>query len=302
MPRRRADFGTIRQLPSGRWQVRYRDAAGLRRTAPQTFASRRSGAQFLASVQADLDRGSWFDPEAGRLTLAAYASSWLVARRVRGRSLAPRTIELYRWQLDRHILPALGRTQLRHLSAAAVRSWQTTLTSSDGPGASTAAKCYRLLRAICASAVADEQIARNPCSIAGAGQETAAERPAVSVAEVYALAEQVGPEWRTLILLAAFAGLRFGELAALRRERLDPVSGTVTVAEAVSDLAGGVRHIGPPKSHAGRRTVAIPPHMLGELQTHLNRYSEPKPTGLVFVGAKGAPLSPDPPLILLVSL
>jgi integrase len=63
------------------------------------------------------------------------------------------------------------------------------------------------------------------------------------------------------------------------------------VAESVSVLAGGVRHVGPPKSDAGRRTVAIPPHIIPALQHHLERFSEGSPDGLVFVGPKGGALS-----------
>jgi len=290
MPRRRADFGAIRQLPSGRWQVRYRDEAGRRRTASTTYPTRSAAARFLAAVRADLDRGEWFDPDAGTVTLAVYADRWLTMRLVRGRPLAPRTAELYRWQLDKYILPRLGATQLRRLTPTLVRAWHAKLSASDGPGAPTVAKCYRLLRAICASSVADEHVVRNPCVIPGAGQEASKQRPSVTVLEVYALADEVGTAWRTLVLLAAFAGLRFGELAALRKTRVDLLHGTVLVAEAVSDLAGGVRHVGAPKSEAGRRMVAIPPHMLDELRHHLARYSEPAPDGLVFVGPKGGPL------------
>ena len=209
---------------------------------------------------------------------------------MKGRPLAPRTRELYRWQLDRHILPALGAVELRRLDAAEVRLWHATLTDSAGPGAITAAKCYRLLRAICNSAVADGELVRNPCAIPGAGDEDSAERPSVSVPQVYALADAVGPRWRALVLLAAFCGLRFGELAALTLVRLDLLHGTVAVAESVSELAGGVRHVGPPKSEAGRRTVAIPAVILDELQQHVAQFAEGGPAGLMFVGPKGRPL------------
>ncbi|HKX16367.1 MAG TPA: hypothetical protein VJN19_14320 [Propionibacteriaceae bacterium] len=55
--------------------------------------------------------------------------------------------------------------------------------------------------------------------------------------------------------------------------------------------AGGVRHVGPPKSDAGRRDVAIPPHILPNVIDHLERFSEPGPDGLVFVGPRGGVLS-----------
>jgi hypothetical protein len=96
--------------------------------------------------------------------------------------------------------------QLRRLDATLVRSWHGTLIASAGPGAITAAKSYRLLRAICNTAVADGELARNPCAIPGAGDEASAGRPAVSLPQVYELADAVGPRWRALVLLAAFCG------------------------------------------------------------------------------------------------
>ena len=290
MSRQRSDFGNIRKLPSGRWQARYRDRSGVARTAPTTFPTRGDASRYLAGVRADLDRGNWFDPNAGRTKVKAYADSWLKTRRVRGGPLAPRTRELYRWQLDRHILPALGDVELRHLDPATVRTWYGNMTSKTGPGAITAAKCYRLLRTICETAVFEEELPRNPCTIPGAGQERSPARPALSVPEVYALADSVGDRWRALVLLAAFTGLRFGELAGLRRRHVNLLHGVVEVRESVSYLAGGVRHVGPPKSEAGRRTVAVPPHIVGELRDHVDRYAEAGPDGLIFVGPKGGPL------------
>jgi integrase len=284
---RRRRFGRIRKLSSGRWQARYPDARGALVAAPQTFATKTAADHYLAGVETDMSRGTWFDPRAGQQPLRRYAEGWLPARRVKGRPLAPSTQELYRWQLDRHILPALGDVELRRLDAALVRTWFARLAGPDGPGAVTAAKCYRLLRAICNTAVADGELARNPCAIPGAGDESSSERPAVSLPQVYALADEVGQRWRALILIAAFCGLRFGELAALTRERLDLLHGTVTVAVSASELPGGVRHVGPPKSEAGLRTVAIPEVILGDLQEHVARFSEPGRTGLVFVGPKG---------------
>ena len=288
--RRRSDFGNIRKLPSGRYQVRYLDKSSRFRAAPDTFATRGDASRFLAGVRADLDRGDWFDPDAGRTTLSEYSRVWLEVRRVRGRPLAPRTHGLYRWQLDRHVLPELGAIQMRRLDAPAVRAWFANITSSHGPGAVTAAKCYRLLHAICETAVADGQVTRTPCAIPGAGLEHSPERPAVSVPEVYALADAVGPRWRALVLLAAFCGLRFGELAALRRDRVDLLHGVIDVRESLSDLPGGVRHIGPPKSEAGRRTVAIPPHILDDVREHLMTFTGPDVDSFIFVGPLGAPL------------
>jgi len=235
----RRDFGSIRRRNSGRWQARYRDPSG--RLHARTFGTRSEAARYLAGVRADLNRGEWFDPTAGRPTLGEYSAQWLTARRVRGRPLAPRTTALYRWLLDKHVPPTLRNLQLRQLSPSVIRDWHAHLTSSAGPGAIAAAKCYRLLRTICNSAVSEHEIARNPCTIPGAGQESSPERPTATLPQVLALADEVGEIWRALVILAAFCSLRIGELAALTRSDIDPIHGTVTVRASASDLAGGIR-------------------------------------------------------------
>jgi integrase len=284
----RRDFGNIRRRDNGRWQVRYRDPAG--RMQSRMFATRGDAARFLAGIRADLDRGDWVDPRAGREQLCDYADHWLKTRRVRGRPLAPRTKVLYRWQLDKHILPTLGDLQLKHLTPGAVRDWHARMIAPAGPGAITAAKCYRLLHAICNTAAAADEIARNPCTIPGAGQESSPERPIASVPVVLALAEAVGQRWKALVLLAAFCSLRISELAALRRTAIDVEAGTVTVRAAVADLPGGIRHVGEPKSVAGRRTVTIPAAILPALREHLDQFAQPGNDGPVFVGPRGGVL------------
>jgi hypothetical protein len=71
----RRRFGTVRTLPSGRYQVRYFDASGARHTAPVTFARKGDADAWLASVQTDLRRGDWIDPALGRITFGEWAAS-----------------------------------------------------------------------------------------------------------------------------------------------------------------------------------------------------------------------------------
>jgi hypothetical protein len=121
MPRRkgRRSFGSLRQLPSGRWQARYRDAAGKSHTAPQTFATRPEAARFLAQVETDLARGEWTDPGAGRVSFAEWAGRWQATTT----NLRPNTRALHGYLLRRFLLPAFADTPLAHLDLMAVRSW-----------------------------------------------------------------------------------------------------------------------------------------------------------------------------------
>jgi hypothetical protein len=121
MPRRkgRRSFGSLRQLPSGRWQARYRDAAGKSHTAPQTFATRPEAARFLAQVETDLARGEWTDPGAGRVSFAEWAGRWQATTT----NLRPNTRALHAYLLRRFLLPAFADTALADLDLMVVRSW-----------------------------------------------------------------------------------------------------------------------------------------------------------------------------------
>ncbi|MGO9912834.1 MAG: tyrosine-type recombinase/integrase [Acidimicrobiales bacterium] len=154
----------------------------------------------------------------------------------------------------------------------------------------TVAKCYRLLHAILATAVEDELIGKNPCVLRGASTDRPAERPVATVERVYELADEIGPSLRAMVLMATFTGLRFGELRALRRRRLDLLHKTVEVVEQYQELSSGELVLGPPKTDAGRRTVAIPHVLLPDLEAHLAEHSAPGPDGLVFCGSAGQPL------------
>jgi integrase len=282
---RRSNWGSVRQLASGRFQARYR-VAGVEHLAPRTFRTKRDAYAFLATARADLERGTWIDPDAGKVPLAEYARRWLDERP----QLRPRTRELYEAQLRRHILPTFGSMALRDLRRPAIRTWYASLLEGPRPGASTTAKCYRLLRSILATAVEDELIPKNPVAIKGAGVEHPEERPIATIKQVYALADAIEPRYRALVLTATFTGLRLGELRALKRRRLDLLHATLHVAEQMQELKDGTLITGPPKTAAGVRRVAIPRALVPELEAHLARWAAPGPHGLVFCGTRDQPM------------
>lgn len=104
--------------------------------------------------------------------------------------------------------------------------------------------------------------------------------------QVAELADAIDPRYRALVLLGAYGGLRFGELAGLRRSRVDLVRRTVRVDEIVVEIAG-VHHWGQPKTAKGRRTVPIPRFVADELQAHVGNMGSDE---LVFTAPEGGPL------------
>ena len=251
-----------------------------RHVAPKTFTTKGDAYAWLSTLEADILKGAWIAPSAGMETFGDYATSWLD----RHQHLRPRTRELYSYLLNRHVLPTFRDVTLADITIGRIRSWHGQLTQ-DRPA--VAPKAYRLVKTILGSAVEERRLITNPCQINGAAAEHAEERPVATIAEVDALADAVAPQYRAMILLAAWCSLRFGELAALTRQRVNPIQGVIDVQETLVETADGQHRLGPPKTKAGRRTVSIPPHILPEVEAHLANYVEHGPAALVFPAAKG---------------
>src|SRR5487761_1106418 len=179
---------------------------------------------------------------------------------------------------------ACGRSAI---TSTDVTSWHRALIGKL-PG--TAPKAYRLLAQLMKSAVTDGCIVRSPVAVKGASKEPIHEQAVPTVAEVEALAEAVPECHKPMVLLAAWCALRFGELAAPRRDRIDLLHSELRVAETVTELATGERFAGPPKTAAGRRTVAIPPHLLPIIEAHLATIGA-RPDALLFPAPQGGYLS-----------
>lgn len=90
------------------------------------------------------------------------------------------------------------------------------------------------------------------------------ERRFLNVNEIQALAESIDPRYRLLVLLGAYAGLRLGELAALKVSSFGIGYRTVTVTETLTDVRGMLA-IGPPKTRASIRTVTLPGFLADEI-------------------------------------
>ncbi|MEZ5116955.1 MAG: site-specific integrase [Candidatus Nanopelagicales bacterium] len=287
--RRAPGAGRLRQLPSGRWQARFTGPDGVMRPARETYDTKMDAQAWLENQARDVDRGVWAPPEptADRgQTLRDYSASWLAAR-----ELKPSTRALYRDLLDERILPDLGDVALDRLTSATVRTWHARLPA-DAPTAR--AHAYSLLRSIMSTAVEDDLVAANPCKVRGAGtaRRKIDPRPA-TLPELEVIVANVPDRYRAMVLLAAWCGLRFGELTELRRGDVDTKAGVLRIRRGVS-RAGGEYVVGTPKTRAGVRDVAIPPHLLPAVGHHLDAHTGPEPDALLFGAARrGGHMAPS---------
>lgn len=93
-----------------------------------------------------------------------------------------------------------------------------------------------------------------------------------------------------MVVLAAWCGLRLGELLALTRRRVDLLHGMVEVIGSTYERFDGTVVVGPPKSTAGRRRVSIPPHVLPEIDRHLREHVGRRPESPLFTGPEDGAL------------
>ena len=111
------------------------------------------------------------------------------------------------------------------------RGWHAGLTC----GRTAKAHAYQLLRTICGTAVVDDLIPSNPCQIRGAGSTKRARKVTVATAaEVATLTAAMPPRLRLMVLLAAYAGPRFGEMASYAAAISTPRTACCAFAEASS--------------------------------------------------------------------
>jgi integrase len=277
--KQREPFGRIRKLPSGRYQAGYVGPDLALHNGLSTFETLMDARAWLAAERRHMEGGTWVAPRARNratkpATLGAFADAWL-----KDRQLKPRTRALYRSLLDQKILPQLGDLPLKDITSLTVRNWYASLPAEHP---SRRVHAYSLLRTILGSAVTEDLIPSNPCHIRGAGNSKRVHqiKPA-SLAELEGIIAVLPDRYRLMVLLASWCALRFGELTELRRNDIDLKAGKIMVRRGVVWISGKTI-IDTPKSTAGVRDVAIPPHLLPAVKQHLSDHAEWGRDGLLF--------------------
>src|ERR1019366_7490420 len=181
---------------------------------------------FLSEKQTEIRKQEWTDPSDGETTFREFAEGGLEARL----DLRPNTRSLYRILLDKWLLPHVGDTPIGTMTRETWKRWYLKVSASK-PGSLQPGKAYKLAHGILSSAVDDRRITYNPCVVKGAAAEKSPERPIASITQADALADAIDTEYRALMLLAFYGGLRFGEAAGLRRRNVDLLHRTVRVEE-----------------------------------------------------------------------
>jgi integrase len=153
----------------------------------------------------------------------------------------------------------------------------------------TVHKCHQCLSKILAAAVDARMLHHNPADRVPLPRITQHEMRHLDPDELAALTDAIHPRYRALVLVSGYCGLRIGEIAGLRRRRVDLLRRRIEVAEIAVEVRGHVQ-FGQPKTAAGHRTVPFPRFLTHELAEHLGRWPQPGSEGLVFTGPEGGVL------------
>jgi integrase len=241
----------VRKLGPGRWEGSYRDPQ--RRERIKIFRTRAEADRWLATTA----------------------------------HLRAKTRVGYESDLRVHVLPVFAHRPVGSIQQVGVRRFVSDMIA-NGAAPGTVRNARKLLRLVLGTAEGSGAIRTNPCNGVRVPASPKAEMVYLSPEQVETLAVAIGPRFATLVRLAAYTGLRAGEICALRVGRLDLLRGRILVAESVTEVEGHGLVFGEPKTNE-RRSVTLPVFLRDELGAHLAG-RDTGPDDFVFPSSSGGVL------------
>ena len=259
------------------WRGRYRAPDGRERS--RTFRTKAEVQRWLTSVETSKANGEWIDPKLARISCGEYIDGWLATKS----AVSPATRLNIASRVSQHIRPYFGDMRVGAVRPVHARQFVAHLTALGLAPASVKSIALTASQ-IFSQAVDDALIARSPFSnVALPRDRHHQEMRFLNAPQVNALAAVIDERYRAAVYLAAYGGLRAGELWGLRVDRLNLAIGTVDITVAMSE-AGGL-HVGPTKT-GRRRTIQVPRFLATMLTDHVVRY--PSADGWLFTAGEGA--------------
>jgi integrase len=231
----------------------------------KAFATLGEAKAWRAKTTVKRDTGRAIAPS--KITLRKAAEQWLeeaeAGRRLTrsGTPYKPSCLRGYRLDLERTVLPELGAHPLSAIRRGDLQRLVDRLVG-EGRSRSKISNICTAVQVVYRDALQrDDDLELNPALGLRLPAGGKSRQRAASVSEVGQLIAALPLEDRALWATAAFAGLRRGELRALRFDDVDLANGIIHVRHSWDDLEGEIA----PKSKAGVRTIPVVP----QLRDHL---------------------------------
>lgn len=258
-----------------RYRVRYR-TPGHRQTDKRGFATKREAELFLASVEVAKARGEYVNAADARVTLGDLGEAWLAHQtHLKPSSLRPLQIA---WRV--HVRPRWGTVRLSEVRHSDVQAWISALSADRG--ATTVLRAYGVLAGVLDVAVRDRRVQSNPARGVNLPRKVRKEHHYLNHEQVHALASASG-EHRSLVLLLAYTGLRWGEAIGLRVGDVDLQRRRISVSVNAVEVGPAIE-VGTPKTHK-RRSVPFPRLLEAALRDQIGGRGDDE---LVFAGGDGS--------------
>jgi integrase len=266
---------TTRHGQGRRWLARWVDHDGHERS--RAFDLKAQAQNHIAEITGKLQNGGYADPRKGAVAFRDVAEKWFSAKATGTKA---KTVASYRSVLDTLVLPKWGDIRLRDIDHAAIQQWVTWLATSPdarnrpkrdsdgkvmdvGLSAARVHHAYQVVDQVLRFAMWSKLIGLNPANDVELPRKTASEKIALTHAQVRELADAAG-ELATMVYVLAYAGLRYGECAALRVGDVDTVRRRLRVSRSITYVTGSGNVEGSPKTHASR-TVPVPQFLADRL-------------------------------------
>jgi integrase len=278
---RRDSSGRLRIVT--RYRVRYRDESGKQHCETKTRlvdAERRK-----AEIEVALAGGPGVTLVGGRCLCMSGLSSGYPPRH----DLRATTWARLETTMQKQVLPRFGDAPLRAITNSGVRQSVIDLMTS-GLSAATTRKAVFALRQCLAAAIADNRLQFNPATAIPLPTERQKPARYLSQLEVERLVDEMPRQYRALVLVGAYAGLRWGEAAGLRRRDIDPLRSRIHVVHTAVEVRGRVTLDNEPKTTRSKRSVPVARSIMRRLEEHLLEFVDGSADFLVFTAPGGGPL------------
>lgn len=234
---------------------------GGKRERTKTFRKRADARAFCAEIETQLSRGSYVDPKAGRITFREFADKWQANQAHYRHTSASRT-EI---ALRLHVYPYIGDMSLASIRRSDIQAMATHWT----PGG--VAKNIQVTSVVFSAAVLDDLIPKSPVTKILTASTPDKEMVIPTLAQVWSIADAMGPH-REAIILAAATGVRRAELQALSLATVDLDARTVRVRGDLGQVVwpiGSPAFLGPPKTAAAARVIPLANVGVDAIRRHL---------------------------------
>jgi integrase len=253
-------MSSIKKQSNGRYQARFRDANG--REHSQRFDKKKQAQEWLDGITTAQRTGAYCDPRAGRITVAALAPTWL---QIKAGVVKPKTLAGYESLLKVQVLPRWGRVQVATITTADLEAWVSELITS-GLSASRTRQAYLVVKGLLDTAVKARNLAVTPAYSVRLPPVPESSRRYLKMHQVEDLANAAG-DYRLLILVLSYCGLRWGEAVALTVRNCDLLRSRLLVDRSVVDISGALS-LGTTKT-GRQREVPLPRSLRDELAVHV---------------------------------